>query len=221
MFDVGVSAEPEFPTWLETLVSVSAAIAVADWDSVQAGLNSLASSNSDQEAVEEALLQTYLFAGFPAALTAARIWRRIVGKEAVDSDPLAIPVGLDEWEARGEIVCHVVYGSAYDKLRANVAAIHPALDRWMVTEGYGKVLGRPGLDLMRRELCIVGLLTAGGWEEQLYSHLRGALAAGAPVDWVSRALEIGLSRVGPSDSTRLRELWDLVQSGSKGEQGVH
>ena len=215
------SGEPEFPTWLETLVGVSAAIAVSDWESVQSGLNSLASANSDQDAVEEAILQTYLFVGFPAALTAARIWRRIVGKETVDSDPLATPARLDEWEARGEVVCRSVYGSAYERLRTNVAAIHPALDRWMVLEGYGKVLGRPGLDLMQRELCIVGLLTAGAWEEQLYSHLRGALLAGAPVDWVKRALEIGLSRVGPSDSARLRDLWGLVQSGSNGDQDVH
>lgn len=212
---------PEFPTWLERLVGVSAAIAVSDWEAVQAGLNSLALANSDQDAVEEAILQTYLFVGFPAALTAARIWRRIVGKETVDSDPLAIPVNLDEWEARGEVVCRAVYGSAYKRLRANIAAIHPALDRWMVLEGYGKVLGRPGLDLMQRELCIVGLLTAGAWEEQLYSHLRGALSAGAPIDWVNRALEIGLSRVGPSDSARLRDLWGLVQRGCNGERNVH
>ena len=221
MSDDSVGGEPEFPTWLETLVGVSAAIAVADWASVQTDLNSLASTIGDKCAVEEVILQTYLFAGFPAALTAARMWRRIVGMEPIESDPLAMPVGLDEWEARGEIVCRAVYGSAYDKLRANVAAIHPALDRWMVMEGYGKVLGRPGLDLMYRELCIVGLLTAGRWEEQLYSHLRGALLAGAPIYWVSRAFEIGLSRVGPSDSVRLRDLWDLVQNGSTGEPDVH
>ena len=215
------NGEPEFPIWLETLVGVSAAIALADWDSVEAGLESLASGNSNQDAVEEAILQAYLFVGFPAALTAARIWRRITGREAIDSDPLAIPVSLDDWEARGEVVCRAVYGSAYERLRANIAAIHPALDRWMLLEGYGKVLGRPGLDLMERELCIVGLLTAGTWEEQLHSHLRGALLAGAPVHWVNRALEIGLSRVGPSVSDRLRDVWELVQSGSNGEQDVH
>ncbi len=221
MSDDSVSGEPEFPIWLETLVGVSAAIAVSDWESVQADLENLASANDHQAAVEEAILQTYLFAGFPAALTAARIWRRIVGKQPVDSDPLALPLRPDEWEARGEVVCRVVYGSAYEKLRANIATIHPALDRWMVMEGYGKVLGRPGLDLMQRELCIVGLLTAGAWEEQLYSHLRGAMLAGAPVDWIIRALEIGLSRVGPSESARLRDVWDLVQSGGRGEQHVH
>jgi hypothetical protein len=50
----------------------------------------------------------------------------------------------------------------------------------MIVEGYGKVLGRPGLDAGDvRELCIVALLAVAGRAAQLYSHLRGALNAGA------------------------------------------
>src|SRR5688500_15574774 len=38
------------------------------------------------EWVEEVLLQSYLFAGFPRALNAAREWRRISGRAAPESD---------------------------------------------------------------------------------------------------------------------------------------
>ena len=38
---------------------------------------------------------------------------------------------------------------------ANIKALHPALDTWMIVDGYGKVLGRPQLDLARRELCVI------------------------------------------------------------------
>lgn len=215
------SGGPEFPRWLERLVSVSAALAVADWDSIEADLVSLASSKCDQNRVEETILQTYLFVGFPAALTAARLWRTVLGRPAVESDPLAGSVSLSAWEERGEGICRMVYGSAYEKLRANMASVHPALDRWMVFEGYGKVLGRPGLDLVHRELCIVGLLTAGAWDEQLHSHLRGALLVGAPVTWVSRALQIGLERLEEPEADRLSRLWDLVQGSTNGGRDVH
>ena len=60
-----------------------------------------------------------------------------------------------EWTRRGEEVCATVYGENYRKLRDSVRALHPAIDSWMITEGYGRTLGRPGLDLMRRELCTV------------------------------------------------------------------
>jgi 4-carboxymuconolactone decarboxylase len=66
----------------------------------------------------------------------------------------------------------------YERLRLNVRDLHPALDSWMVVDGYGKVLGRPGLDLQRRELCIVAACAAMGQDRQLHSHLRGALNVG-------------------------------------------
>jgi 4-carboxymuconolactone decarboxylase len=64
----------------------------------------------------------------------------------------------------------------------------------MLVEGYGKVLGRPGLSLRRRELCIVAMLARQGRrvERQLYSHLRGALNAGASRAEVDEALEVAL-----------------------------
>jgi 4-carboxymuconolactone decarboxylase len=128
--------------------------------------------------VEELVLQSYLFCGFPRALNAAREWRRVSQLVAPDSDE-AEDVGLaEEWRARGEQTCALVYGSMYERLRLNVRDLHPALDTWMVVDGYGKVLGRPGLDLQRRELCIVAACAAMGQDRQLHSHLRGALNVG-------------------------------------------
>jgi 4-carboxymuconolactone decarboxylase len=60
----------------------------------------------------------------------------------------------------------------------------------MVEDGYGRVLGRPGLDLAVRELCIVALLCRQDAPRQLYSHLRGALNTGASVDDVTEAVAL-------------------------------
>jgi 4-carboxymuconolactone decarboxylase len=84
----------------------------------------------------------------------------------------------EEWRERGEQTCAAVYDGMYEKLRLNVRDLHPALDSWMVVDGYGKVLSRPGLDLPRRELCIVAACAAMGQDRQLHSHLRGALNVG-------------------------------------------
>ena len=88
-----------------------------------------------------------------------------------------------------------------EKLRDNVRALHPAVDAWMITEGYGRTLSRPGLDLMRRELCTVAQTAVLETERQLHSHLRGALNAGAdPVQ-----IEGVLSVVNPHALLRLVE----------------
>lgn len=136
--------------------------------------------------VEELLLQTYLFAGFPRALNAFREWRRRVPVPPESSAPA---VDVADWEARGRETCRAVYGRMYDKLRQNIDGLHPALDSWMIVEGYGKVLSRPGLDLGRRELCIVAACVASGQERQLHSHLHGALNVGVPAGVVRDSLD--------------------------------
>jgi 4-carboxymuconolactone decarboxylase len=158
-------------------------MAARDREGLEAALRECA-LRADAEKVEEVILQGYLFLGYPSALNAFGLWRAISRRKA--GPALIDPPGA--WEERGERICQVVYGGQYERLRVNVRAMHPDMERWMVVEGYGKVLGRPGLDLVTRELCIVALLAVLGAPRQLYSHLRGALNAGAAPEDVARVL---------------------------------
>lgn len=161
--------------------------------------------------VEEVILQSYIFAGFPRGLTAAREWRRISGAPAPGDDEGADYGNVEEWRRRGEATCAAVYGDRYDALRTNVRALHPALDAWMIVEGYGKVLGRPGLELPRRELCIIASCAAAGQDRQLQSHLHGALNAGASPTDVGAAIDAIADILGEADTRRVRALWTRVQ----------
>jgi 4-carboxymuconolactone decarboxylase len=144
---------------------------------------------ADPECTEEALLQSYLFAGFPRALNAMREWRKASGRKAPTRDDGAEhEERAGQWRAEGEETCERVYGEMYDKLRVNIADLHPALDAWMVVEGYGKVLSRPGLDLVQRELCIVAVCAVAKQDRQLQSHLHGALNVGATQGQIAGAL---------------------------------
>jgi 4-carboxymuconolactone decarboxylase len=161
--------------------------------------------------VEELVLQSYLFAGLPRALNAAREWRRISGRRAPADDEGADYSHTDEWRARGEETCATVYGPFYHRLRHNIADLHPALDAWMIVEGYGKVLGRPALDLRRRELCVVAACAALRQDRQLHSHLHGALHAGASEAEVSATLDAVADFLDPDDVTRFALLWARVR----------
>lgn len=167
--------------------------------------------------VEEALLQAHLFVGFPAVLNTMGEWRGLRDAPATpEEDGLSAPESTSEWQERGEAVCRRVYGGAYEELRSAVARLHPALDRWMVTAGYGKVLGREGLELGVRELCNVALLAAAGWGPQLYSHARGALLVGVPEEDVELAVEIGIESCPHSGEAReARRLWASLAGGTR------
>lgn len=196
----------------QMLVRLAAQIAAGSEGDVRAALNEVRSVVA-QSWVEEVILQSYLFCGFPRSLNAMREWRRLTGAAAPE---VGEGTGPEEWRRRGETTCRKVYGAMYDRLRVNIRALHPELDDWMIVEGYGKVLSRPGLDLPRRELCIVAACAASAQDRQLHSHLHGALNVGVAPPVVTRVIESIMDLIPESsrDSTRL--LWRRVE-GSRSE----
>ena len=166
----------DLPT--RNLVRIAAAIA-ASGEATMRTVMEQAADSVDPVQVDEVILQSYLFAGFPRALNAARIWRAVSGQPAPHADPSSGIANAPDWVSSGEATCNTVYGDSYELLRENVRALHPALDAWMIADGYGKVLSRPQLDLKSRELCIVAACAASTQQRQLHSHLHGALNSGA------------------------------------------
>lgn len=188
------------------LVALAAAIALGDEALVERHCRTCLAEGAPETWVDELLLQSTLMVGWPRALIAAAICRRVAGP------PRSLEDGADyrrlpEWQQRGEAVCRTIYGANYQRLRSNIQELHPALDAWMVTEGYGRTLGRPGLDLARRELTIVAQVAVQGAERQLHSHLRGALHAGTAPD----ALDSALAIVRPLLDARARAVLDSVR----------
>ncbi|MFP4622997.1 MAG: carboxymuconolactone decarboxylase family protein [Gemmatimonadota bacterium] len=191
------------------LVRLSAAL-TADADTLEAAMDEAAAV--DPGAAEEVLLQGYLFLGYPVALNALGLWRRQTGRPP----PAAAPADPAAWRARGEDVCRAVYAHQYEALREVMAGIHPDLDRWAVVEGYGKVLGRPGLELRLRELCIVALLSGIDAHRQLHAHLRGCLNVGASADEVAAVLAEVAPMVGTARATVAAGVWERVRQRQPG-----
>jgi 4-carboxymuconolactone decarboxylase len=193
------------------LLRVAAALGTRDAGAVRSALEA-ARHSADATAVEEVILQSHLFVGFPDALNALGAWREVAGLPA----PAASGEDPGEWEARGEAVCEAVYGANYRKLRENVRALHPDFEGWMVAGGYGRVIGRPGLDLETRELCIAALLAVWNVPRQLHSHLRGALNAGATVADVDEAVDVACAFLSADAVPRVRALWAEIRAKAAG-----
>ncbi|MBA4070592.1 MAG: hypothetical protein C0497_01975 [Gemmatimonas sp.] len=204
-----------FDSPTRALVRLAARIAGGSEQDVRDGLREVSSAGTPDGWVEELVLQSYLFCGFPRALNAAREWRRTPrqgqgqgagrGAGAWDRD-------YDRWQAEGEATCAKVYGRFYSKLRQNIVALHPELDAWMIVEGYGKVLSRPALDLGRRELCIVAACVASGQDRQLHSHLHGARNVGVADDVIGASLDALEGTVNPAVLARAVALWAKVRA---------
>ena len=196
---------------LRHLVRIAGAIAGSPEGQVRS-LMSEAIDEVDPVSVEEIILQSYLFAGFPRTLNAMRAWRVVSERPAPDTDPEAAAEDFDLWRTRGAETCAIVYGESYGKLRQNICELHPSLDEWMIVDGYGKVLSRPGVDLRTRELCVVAACAVSGQQRQLHSHLHGALNAGSSIGEIAAVLDALGDLISRDDLARYRQLLQKVQA---------
>lgn len=156
--------------------------------------------------VAESALMLVLHAGYPAALEGARVLNEVWpgrSRRSREGTPA-------DWMRRGAALARKVYGSSYPNLVRNVELLHPDLARWMIEQGYGRVLSRPGLDGRTRELVAVAVLAAGGWERQLVSHLLGARRLGTPLSEVRSAFRIGRARGTPRRRAACDRAWRIA-----------
>jgi len=136
--------------------------------------------------IYETLLQSYLFAGFPSALISLKIFNDLFpGKKKVNND-----LSIKTLKIRGEKTCKKIYEDKYDKLISNVKTFSPELADWLLIEGYGKVLSRKQLSLKDRELSIISMLTVLKFEDQLYSHISGALRLGVKAKYIKSLINL-------------------------------
>ncbi len=136
--------------------------------------------------IYETLLQNYLFVGYPSALSSLKILKEYYPNKRL---PAVTDMNLYHFRQMGKERCIKVYGNKFEKLIRNINNFSPELAEWLVLEGYGKVLGRTGLSFKDRELCIVAVLSALKFEDQLYSHIIGAIKAGGSIKDVQNVIE--------------------------------
>jgi 4-carboxymuconolactone decarboxylase len=132
--------------------------------------------------IAEAILQTYLFAGYPRSINGLVVLRDTLNKNRADISwdqselAEAEPKVLEE---AGATLFERVYADKSEDLKARITEAHPLMARWMIREGYGRVLSRAGLDGYERELLALSSLLALGVSPQVKAHIGGAFNLGA------------------------------------------
>src|SRR6266550_315901 len=105
-----------------------------------------------------------------------------------------------------------------DKLLLNLRSLHPALEALVVVDAYGKLIGRDGLDLKRRELCTLAEIAVLDTPRQLHAHLRGALNTGWTPAEVDDVLALVEQDIGAERALRVWELWAEVRDKNFGKR---
>jgi len=142
-------------------------------------------TTATQQELREAVLQTYLFAGFPRAINGLWVINDVLGVATPWRDREKPKYFLK----RGEGLCRRIYGRDYEPMMRNMNRLHPDLAEWILAEGYGKTLSRAYFDAATRELLVVPVLVALECWRQLPSHLKGLVNVGGAKRDALAALE--------------------------------
>jgi len=190
------------------LVRIAAATATGDEARLRDRMIAARAVHVPPQWVDELLLQSFLNVGYPLALVAFGVWRSVAGPvlESEKGEPIAHPE-WERWTTRGAEACAEVYGRTFHKLLLNLRALHPSIEPLVVVDAYGKILGRPGLDSKRRELCTLAAIAMQNAPRQLHAHLRGALNTGSTRDEVDEV--VALVEADLTSKDRALKLWEM------------
>ncbi|MGH7614467.1 MAG: carboxymuconolactone decarboxylase family protein [Gemmatimonadales bacterium] len=188
------------------LVRVTLAIARGDEAATRDRMRAAQAAGVPALWMEELLLQSFLNVGYPLSLAAFAVWREVAGPSTNGGEPLRHG-DHPRWMERGRVLCAEVYGRTYHKLLLNLRGLHPALEALVVVDAYGKLLGRPGLDAARRELCTLAAITMLEAPRQLHAHFRGALNVGWKREDVDAVLVLAEQDLAPARALKVWELW--------------
>ncbi len=197
--------QPERHAVSRSLAMFSAAITVADEPLMGRAVEIGSGLGATSEQLYETVLQSHLFLGFPRMLQAAECLHRAIPDFGPQPLPPLAPDEASQWLERGQKLCRRVYNSNYEALKNRVEKMAPEIFLWMELEGYGKVLSRPGLDIVDREIAIVACLMVENREAQLHSHIRGAFSVGASTELVDDVIT-DLAPISPEGELSARRI---------------
>lgn len=194
-------------TSIEILSIISASAAANNSEKFDSFVHLALSKKISKKKIYEALLQNYLFCGFPSALYYLKRFHHLS-----KYNPEFYRLSLSGLKEKGIKTSKLIYGNKLPKLISNVKKFSPELAEWLITEGYGKVISRKHLSIKEREACIISVLSIQMFEEQLVSHLYGGIRNGLSVKQIySLISNLALINCDPQKNFGLKVLDKIIQ----------
>jgi alkylhydroperoxidase/carboxymuconolactone decarboxylase family protein YurZ len=185
---------PDLDRGTRCLVLAEAAIWPADWPRFGEVLGRARAGGCPRADVVETLLQATLFYGFPRIVSA---FEHLAATWPADAPQTGGGLPPAQQAAAGRALFAAIYGRNEPAVRDLLASFHGEFHDFVLESAYGRILSRPGLPALTRELLAVGALAVLDQQPQLLAHARGALAFGATR---AQVREVVVTAVGESPS---------------------
>ncbi len=157
-------------------ICLQVAVVSGDWQRAKVTVVAARQTTCRREHLAEGLLQGVLVYGFPRSITAFEI----LHDGWPGPPPAAARTRAPEQEvAEGRALFTAIYDTNTAAVERMLAEAHGELRDFVLEVAYGRILSRPQLPAVARELIAVGVLAAMEQTPQMVGHGRGALRMGA------------------------------------------
>ncbi len=193
---------------LPQLARVIAAVWRGDWATFAAACGRLQNGHAPRSDVEETLLQAVLFCGFPRVVTA---FEELNQAWPTTTAPRGGALPEERQAAAGDALFAAIYGRNEDAVRSMLRDCHGEFHDFVLQVAYGRILSRPGLSPLDRELLACAALVAQAQKRQFVAHARGAMHFGATRDALRSVLQAALADGDPAATTTEQRLQQWLQ----------
>ncbi|MFK7742422.1 MAG: carboxymuconolactone decarboxylase family protein [Planctomycetota bacterium] len=188
------------------LVGAAATLPGADWTAFAAWLTAAQEHQLPRGEMEELLLQSVLFCGFPRAIDAFKV---LGSAWPAASPPSGGGIAPENRFGEGQKLFRSIYAQHDATVRTMLRGHHQELHDFVLESAYGRILARPGLDAGRRELLALAQLAALDQASQFRAHAHGARNLGVAVAALNEMVTTACSVAGIS-----RDRWAALLPGA-------
>ena len=183
-------------------ICLQVAVVRGDWPRAAATVVAARQTTCRRDQLAEGLLQGVLFYGFPRSITAFEILRNEWPGPPPDAARTRTPA---QEVSDGRALFAAIYATNTAAVERMLADAHGELRDFVLEVAYGRILSRPQLPAVARELIAIGVLAALEQTPQMVGHGRGAIRLGAARTEVREALLTALDDDGQVE-TALRRI---------------
>lgn len=201
------SDTPSLSSNQQSIVLISSYTAKGDLERLTHALNVGLDSGLTINEIKEVLLQLYAYCGFPRSLRAINTFMAVLENretQGIDDEvgTTATPqVGNENKYEKGKQVLETLTGRPQNRPRSGYAAFIPTIKVFLKEHLFADIFGRDILSYQDREITTVAaLISMGGVEPMVRSHMRLALNVGITESQLEQLLALIESNVGEAEA---------------------
>lgn len=201
---------PGLEPTLRAIACAQVAAARGDWQRLEAVVDAARAHACARDALAEGLLQGVLFYGFPRSITAFEV---LAAAWPTDTPPRGGGLPPTEQPGAGRALFGAIYGRNAAAVAGMLDGFHGELHDFVLDVAYGRILSRPGLAPLAREVAAVAVLAAMQQTPQMVAHGRGALHFGADRDTLREALYVAMTPDADAAEQHLAKIMRAARTG--------